>query len=127
MSAVDKYIVAVVDDDPRILQSLESLLASTGHAVRLFPSAEAFLNHDLAEIDCLISDIGMSGMDGFELQRLVKMARPDLPVILITGRHDMADHIGTVPQGSGILFRKPYNVLDLLAAVSASLRAGPSE
>jgi FixJ family two-component response regulator len=123
MSAVDKYIVAVVDDDPRILESLESLLTSAGHAVRLFPSAEACLeNDDLAKIDCLISDIGMPGIDGFELQRLVKMARPDLPVILITGRHDVTDHIGAMSQESRVLFRKPFNVRDLLAAVAASLQ-----
>src|SRR5262249_45237105 len=81
------YIVAVVDDDQRILQSLETLLESADYSVRLYASAESLLEDAdvLAELDCLISDIGLSLIDGFELLRLVKSARPDLPVILITG------------------------------------------
>ena len=46
-------------------------------------------------IDCLIADIGMPGIDGFELQRLMSETRPELPVILITGRHEIAElHAG---------------------------------
>ena len=123
MNVVDKSIVAVVDDDPRILESLESLLASAGHAVRLFRSAETFLGHNLAEIDCLISDIRMSGMDGFQLQQRVKAARPDLPVILITGRHDVVEHTGTMPADGRNVFQKPFNTRDLLEAVDTALRA----
>ena len=72
--------IAVVDDDYRILESLESLLESAGHSVYLFLSAEAFLEADiLANVDCLISDIGMPGMDGFKLLRLIRVGRPTLP------------------------------------------------
>ncbi len=121
-----KSVVAVVDDDPRILESLQSLLESAGHAVRLFPSAKALLeNRGLTDIDCLVSDIGMPDMDGFELQRLVKSVRPNLPVILITGRHDMADEVDRDLRLSSILFRKPFKGRDLLAAVSAALLRWP--
>lgn len=58
--------------DPRILEPLESLLESAGHAARLFTSATALLDDcSFAEIDCLISDISMPRIDGWELQRLV--------------------------------------------------------
>lgn len=118
-----KFVVAVVDDDPRVLESLEDLLESAGHAVRLFGSANALLeNCAFADIDCLISDIGMPGMDGWELQRLAHVARPDLPVILITGRN-VADQASAASRGSQGFFRKPFNVQELLATVSEALLA----
>ena len=54
------FIIGVVEDDQRILESLEMLLESASHVVRLFTSAMALLeSSSLAEIDCLISDIGL--------------------------------------------------------------------
>src|SRR5262249_28459416 len=85
-----KSLVAIVDDAPRLLESLEELLESAGHAVRAFSSAQTLLDSDaLPDIDCLITDIGMPGMNGFDLQSLVSERRPDLPVFLITGRHEL--------------------------------------
>ena len=58
----------MVDDDRSILESLQKLLESADYTVRLFGSGTALLESGcIAEIDCLISDIGMPGMDGFEL------------------------------------------------------------
>jgi len=115
------FVVAVVDDDPRILESLESLLESAGHSVRLFTSATELLEDcGFADIDCLISDIGMPVINGWELQRLAHAARPELPVILITGR-DWSDQAMAAAQGGQGFFRKPFNGQDLLAAVSRAL------
>jgi FixJ family two-component response regulator len=117
-------MIAVVDDDQRILESLEILLESADHAVRLFASGAALLESGyLAEIDCLISDIGMSGMNGLELVRAVRAARPGLPIILITGHPDVLN--GTLPVGADHyrLFTKPFNGPELLAAVSDAVGA----
>ena len=114
-----KFLVAVVDDDQRLLESLEDLLESAGHAVRLFSSAQTLLDSNaVPEIDCLITDIGMPGMDGFELQRLMRQRRPGLPVILITGRHEIAE----LPQAKhNRFFRKPFDGRALLAAIGDAL------
>jgi FixJ family two-component response regulator len=116
--------MAVVDDDQRVLESLEILLESADHAVRLFASGAALLESGyLAEIDCLISDIGMPGMNGFELIRLVHAVRAGLPVILITGQPDALN--GPLPIGAGHyrLFKKPFKGPELLAAVSDAVGA----
>jgi FixJ family two-component response regulator len=113
-------IVAVVDDDPRILESLQDLLESAGYAARLFSSAEALLVDGLSDMDVLITDIGMPGMDGIELRDVVRKARPELPVFLITGRHEIADQDRA--QGIGGFFRKPFDARALLAAVGDALR-----
>ena len=84
-----RSVIAVVDDDQGILESLESLLESADYEVRLFATATALLESGaLSEIDCLISDVAMPLMDGFELTRAVRAGRPGLPVILVTGRPD---------------------------------------
>lgn len=113
-------VVAVVDDDPRLLESLEELLESEGYVARCFSSAGSLLISGLSGVDVLITDIGMPGMDGFELRDLVKKARPELPVFLITGRHEIADQVRA--RGISGFFRKPFDATVLLAAVGESLR-----
>jgi FixJ family two-component response regulator len=115
-------IIAVVDDDPRLIESLSDLLESAGYSVRSFRSAQLILEDrpTLAEISCLVADIGMPVIDGFELERLVKKVRPELPVILVTGRHEIADQQRAIAQGHR-LFRKPFDGQALLAAVGQAL------
>jgi FixJ family two-component response regulator len=113
-------LIAIVDDDPRMLESLENLLESAGYRARLFSSAEALLVSGLSGVDVLIADIGMPRVDGFQLRDLAKKARPDLPVFLITGRHEIADQ-GRA-QGISGFFRKPFDSQTLLAAVSGALQ-----
>jgi len=116
------FVVAVVDDDQGILRSLEYLLESADYAVRLFTSAAALLESGcLADIDCLISDVDMPGMDGFELVRQVRSARPQLPIILITGYPDRLTRLPALGGSKPRLFTKPFQGHELLEAVSEAL------
>lgn len=116
MSSI-KRTIAVVDDDRRLLESLENLFESAGYVVRTFGSAYALLEAGLGDLDCLITDIGMPGMDGFQLREAVGRTRPELPVFLVTGRHEIgAQRPAAVAAASG-LFRKPIDGQLLLAAV----------
>jgi FixJ family two-component response regulator len=112
-------VVAVVDDDPRVLESLEELLESVGYVARSFSSAKSLLVNELSGFGVLITDIGMFGMDGFELRDVVKKSRPDLPVFMITGRHEIADQDRA--QGINGFFRKPFDAQALLAAIGDAL------
>ena len=114
-----RFVVAVVDDDPRLLESLEDLLESAGYVARSFSSGGSLLADGLSGVDLLITDIGMPGMDGFELRDLVKETRPELPVFLITGRHEITDQ--SRAQGVGGCFRKPFDARVLLAAIGEAL------
>jgi FixJ family two-component response regulator len=115
-------IVAVVDDDQSVLRSLEYLLESADYAVRVFSSGKELLDSGcVPEIDCLISDIDMPGMEGYTLLRTVRAARPELPVILITGYPETLRglaHLGDKPR----CFTKPFSGLELLAAVGDAIR-----
>jgi FixJ family two-component response regulator len=119
-----EFVIAIVDDDRNTLESLENLLEAAGHAVRLFGHAAALLDSgSLHEIDCLISDVGMPGMDGLELLQLAHGARPELPVILITGRSaELLKRASPAAQSYYRLFQKPFNGQELLTTVNRALR-----
>ncbi|WP_156407212.1 response regulator [Bosea sp. Root670] len=113
------YVVAVVDDDPRLLESLEDLLESAGYAVRGFSSAASLIRHGFSGLDLLITDVGMPGVDGFELRDRAMSERSDLPVFLITGRHEIAEQIRAREVES--FFCKPFDGRVLLAAIGKAL------
>ena len=122
-----RSVVAVVDDDSRMLESLGDLLESAGHDVRLYSAARTLYEHgNLSEIDCLISDIGMPDMDGFELEQWAHAERPELPVILITGRPEMRARYAALIR-SDRYFEKPFDGQQLLASVRAAIRSRPPE
>ena len=116
-------IVAVVDDDQSVLRALEYLLESADYTVRLFASGQELLDSGwLPQIGCLISDIDMPGMEGYELLRVVHAASPELPVILITGYPDTLKRLPSMGVGNPRCFTKPFQGQELLAAVSESIR-----
>jgi len=117
-----KRTIALVDDDPRVLESLGELFESSGYVVRAYPSARGLIDAGLSNVDCLITDIGMPVVDGFELYGLVKSVRPDLPVFFITGRHVMGDQQRALARGVSGFFRKPFDGPALLAAIDDALR-----
>jgi FixJ family two-component response regulator len=122
MTCVSECAVAVIDDDTRVLESLENLLESAGHAVCLFTSAQAFLEDEaFAKVDCVISDIGMPAIDGFELERLARAARPELPVILITGRQGLIKGPQATHRIGTRILLKPVSEQELLRAISKAL------
>jgi FixJ family two-component response regulator len=117
-----KPIVAVVDDDPRVRESLESLIASAGLTARVFSQAGDFLRGGhLAAAGCLITDVRMPGMDGVALQRQVRSLRPELPVIFITAHHDDEVERTALAEGAASFLRKPFDAGELLRATRAAL------
>lgn len=122
MADSNRAVVAVVDDDPRTLESLADLLEAAGYHVRLYSSATLLCERGaLFDIDCLISDIGMPDMNGIELRRVALLARPELPVILITGRPELRTQYASIVERDRY-FEKPFDGRQLLAAIHTALR-----
>ena len=91
MKNAGEITVAVVDDDASLCRALGRLLRGWGMQAVTYPSAEAFLEDAHApRLDCLVLDIQLGGMSGFELTEELRTSGSCLPVIFITG-HDTAE------------------------------------
>ena len=117
-----KPIVALVDDDLRVRESLESLIESAGFTAWVFARAEDFLGGShLAGTSCLITDVRMPGMNGIDLQRRVRLVRPELPIIFITAHHDEDVEQRAIAEGAAFFIRKPFDAGELLRATRLAL------
>ena len=118
-------IVAAVDDDFRVRESIKSLLESAGYVPLVFSSAEEFLGSGtLAAATCVITDVRMPGMDGIELQRRIRLERPTLPVILISGHYDAEVRQTAIDEGAVDVLYKPFDAADLLKIIQSVIVNG---
>jgi FixJ family two-component response regulator len=126
MTGVAKHIVAAVDDDFRVRESIESLVESAGYAPVVFSSAEEFLRSGtLAAAACVITDVRMPGMDGIELQRRIRLDRPELPVILISAHYSPETRQRALDEGAVDFLYKPFDAVELLEVIQAALTNAP--
>lgn len=117
-------VVAAVDDDFRVRESIESLLESAGYAPVMFSSAEEFLGSGtLAAASCVITDVRMPGIDGVELQRRIKLVRPTLPVILLSAHHNADVRQQAIDEGAAAFLYKPFDATDLLKIIQSAVNA----
>jgi FixJ family two-component response regulator len=116
-------LVAVVDDDESVRESLPDLLREVGYAVQAFASAEDFLSSgDQLRTRCLILDVAMPGMSGPELQRELQRRGSAIPVVFITAHGDEAVRPGLLAQGAVDCLFKPFSETALLDALHSALR-----
>jgi FixJ family two-component response regulator len=117
-------LVAVVDDDESVRESLPDLLREFGFATHSFSSAEEFLTSDsLVQTGCLILDIAMPGMTGFDLQRELKLRGHSIPIIFISAHKDEVVRRRAFQQGAVEFLSKPFSDTALLQALNTALRA----
>jgi FixJ family two-component response regulator len=117
-----RKIVAVVDDDPSMLNAAESLLDAQGFATMVFVSAEEFLDRGAAtQVDCLLLDIHLGGVSGFELRKRLKNSGSTLPVIFMTALDDEAIREQALKAGCVALLRKPFQARQLLEAIKQAV------
>ena len=115
-------LISVVDDDNSVRDSVGGLLRSVSFGVVVFASAEEFLSSDRArETDCLILDVRMPGMSGFELQSRLGTIHPEVPVIFITAHGDEELRSRALRGGAVDFLLKPFSEEALLTAVQAAL------
>ncbi|NLS08210.1 response regulator [Rhizobium sp. P32RR-XVIII] len=122
MTAQASHTFAIVDDDKRVLEGLRELLESVGYAAKTYRSPYSFLTSgDLTAFDCVITDIKMDTMDGFELEQAVRGQEPGMAMILMTGRTDIEDKGYAGADDHRVFMRKPLNSRALLQAITRLL------
>jgi FixJ family two-component response regulator len=117
-------IVIVVDDDPLVRSSLDSLFRSVGFATRLHASALEVLDTEAAAPDdlaCVVTDVRMPGFGGFEFQSALAARGLNLPVIFMTGHGDIPMGVRAMKAGAVDFLSKPFRDQDMLDAVTAAI------
>lgn len=125
---VGNAIVFVVDDDPSMRRSLDSLLRSVGHDVRLFSSAPEFMQAARPDVPgCLVLDVRLPGMSGLAFQQELARAGVALPIIFITGHGDVPMAVRAMKLGARDFVEKPFEPDVLVAGVQEALASGAGE
>lgn len=117
----EKPNVFIVDDEPSVGKAIGRLLKSMGYKYKCYTSAEAFLEGaDMEQVDCLILDIMLPGMDGLELQQELKKRECSIPIIFITGHGEKQLEREVMNAGALGYLNKPFdeqvliNLIDLV-------------
>lgn len=113
-----------MDDDESVREAVANLLQSVGYTTEVFASAEDFLRSDhYQDSKCLILDIRMPGMSGFELERRLVGAGSRIPIIFISAHGDEEARAPAIRDRIVAFLRKPFSEEALLSAVQSALRA----
>lgn len=125
MLSLDGRRIVLVDDDASMSHALERLLKLAGCVPVIFPSAEALLDA-CTEVDaaaCLILDVHLPGLSGFELyDRLARMGNAP-PVIFITAYDETESRVQAEAAGASAYLTKPFSGRDLVAATARAIQA----
>jgi len=114
-------VIGIVDDDASVLRALRRLLGGAGFAVKTFESAEEFLSLEHPKtIQCLVLDVHMPGLSGFELQERLTATQIAIPIIFITANDD-APTRERAQQGGVAYLPKPFDAQSLLAAIRKAI------
>lgn len=117
-----QHSILLVDDDPGLLRLLSIRLETEGYDVYTAGSGEdaipALRNHD---IDLVVTDLRMGGMDGLELFRQIRRSFPGLPVIIISAQGTIPEAVAAAQQGVFEFLTKPVDKTKLLDAIKTAL------
>jgi len=118
----DALLLAVVDNDADVRVALSRLVSSAGFEVETFASGAEFL-HSIEdhEPDCLVLDLHMPEMSGFDVQEALAIARVAVPVVVITGHDTPESRRRALRLGAKAYLCKPVNDEALLAAIGAAV------
>jgi FixJ family two-component response regulator len=114
--------VFVVDDDASVRDAIGSLLRSVGLKPLLFASAQEFLTSEKPDTPtCLVLDVRMPGLGGFDCQSHLEEAGFEIPIVFMTGHGDIPMSVRAMKAGAVDFLTKPFREQDLLDAVQQAI------
>lgn len=115
-------VVFVIDDDASVRSSLKSLFESVGLDVRLFGSADAFMQNDRPDVPCcVVLDVRLPGLSGLEFQSELIRTGTDVPIVFMTGHGDIPMTVQAMKAGAVEFLTKPCRDQELLDAVRMAI------
>ena len=119
--------ILLAEDEPRIASFITRGLQSHEFTVSTTADGQEALNWALfGEFDLMVLDIGLEGIDGFEVMRRLRGGGSDLPVIILTARASVADTVVGLETGADDYMAKPFSLDELLARIRLRLRQRPA-
>jgi FixJ family two-component response regulator len=116
--------IGVVDDDASILRALQRLLGAAGFTVQTFGSGEELLaSGQLDRFNCLVLDVHLTGLSGFEVQERLTGAHRSIPIIFITAHDDAPTRERARRTATSQYLRKPFDEQSLIAAIQTAVAA----
>lgn len=112
----------MVDDDDAVRESIRMLLEIVEYEVKVYPLAAALLDMIPSPPGCVLTDLNMPDMDGFELRHRLREAGCQLPVILMTGMGDPLIHERARSEGVTEVLDKPFKMAGLVAAIERAFK-----
>lgn len=117
-------LVYIVDDDEAVRTSLAFLLGSVGIRTECFAGPDAFLKaYDRNSVSCLVVDVRMPEISGFQLQERLRGMDADIPLIFVSGHGDIPMSVRALQNGAVDFFEKPYNSQQVLERIQITLQA----
>lgn len=116
--------ICIIDDDQHVRQSLRMLLEAAAFAVRDYASAHDFLADDVFGAACVVTDLVMPGMDGFDLQREISRRRHDLPLVMMSGHGRVDVAVRAMKAGAVDFLEKPFDTDALIASIRRAIAIG---
>ncbi|MDO8907035.1 MAG: response regulator [Pseudohongiella sp.] len=114
-------IVYVVDDDDDLRNAIIRALDLNGYSAEGFSSAESFLEAGISGHGCILLDVRMAGMSGFQLQELLMAREFTPPIVFLTGHADIPSTVTAMKLGASNILTKPVSTELLLQAVEAAI------
>lgn len=115
--------ILIAEDEPRISSFVEKGLRAAGYSSTVCDTGPNALKLALtAEFDLMLLDVGLPGMDGFEVLKRIRVIDQELPIIMLTARTSLADTVQGLDIGANDYVPKPFKFDELLARIRVRLR-----
>jgi FixJ family two-component response regulator len=117
-------LIAIVDDEESVRKALSRLLRAAGFNVETFSSGADFLRAvEIRSPQCVVLDLRMPHVSGFDVQRALKQANAQVPVVIITGDDSPESRADALRQGAKAYLRKPVDDATLIDAIQSAIRS----
>lgn len=118
----ERPFVAIVDDEESVRKALQRLMRAAGFGVETFSSGIEFLKSvQMHRPDCVVLDLHMPQVNGFEVQARLAQSSAHVPIIVITGHDTPESRERALEAGASAYLRKPINDQTLLDAIAAAI------
>src|SRR5687768_5228206 len=116
--------ILIVEDEARIASFVAKGLRAEGHSATVAGDGNLGLDHALSgDFDLMVLDIGLPGIDGFEVLDQLRSQGSRLPVIVLTARDSVTDTVSALDSGADDYMAKPFRFAELMARIRLRLRS----